>query len=300
MVNNGSTGTLGNTCAGGIALCVNSGSTFTVDTSGNAVMPGFKLGSGPAMTGVQGTGTSLATWTGATGAGNLVSTNGSGTLQDSGVSPGTLVVTTANNSFVGNNFFVGDTTYGTVTAATSGANNNSPNVAFHATYWNGSSSAIDVWNWQDMMGSGTNPTSTLKLTHTGSAGRSIVSIGNEVDALDFVATLGNVTGKTLAVLGNVSNNPGFQIATVPGCAITIGAIGNSCIVTITLANTEPDTAYIVAGCSFTEGVGTTGPFTIGSIFSKSTTLFQTSLVALTAVGANPAGIGTISCTVVHN
>jgi hypothetical protein len=57
MVNNSSTGALGNTCAGGIAFCVNSGSTFTVDTSGNVNAASYAVGGVAGKLTVRGTGT---------------------------------------------------------------------------------------------------------------------------------------------------------------------------------------------------------------------------------------------------
>jgi hypothetical protein len=124
-----------------------------------------------------GTGTSLPTWTGATGAGNLVSTNGSGTLIDSGISPSNLVTLGGNNGYTGTNQYLNSVSIATLTAATSGANHSSPSFGLEGTYWTGSASADDQWNWQNVMGTGTNPTSTLTLTHSGSSGFSTVDIG---------------------------------------------------------------------------------------------------------------------------
>jgi len=106
--------------------------------------------------------------------------------------------------------------------------------------------------------------------------------------------------QSLSINQTLTNAQGFQVTSTPGCAITLGAIGTFCNVTVTLASTEPDTAYEVSGCTLTEGVGTVGPFTIGSANTKTTTTFQISMVALSATATNTSGIGTISCTVVHN
>jgi Chaperone of endosialidase len=62
------------------------------------------------------------------------------------------------------------------TAATSGANNNSPVYKSTATYWNGASSSPDVWSRQIVLGAGANPTSTYSLIHTGSTGVASVQL----------------------------------------------------------------------------------------------------------------------------
>lgn len=62
------------------------------------------------------------------------------------------------------------------TAATSGANQNSPNFNISGNYWTGSASAADTWSMQDSLGTGTNPTSTLNVTHSGSTGFSTIAV----------------------------------------------------------------------------------------------------------------------------
>lgn len=61
--------------------------------------------------------------------------------------------------------------------ATSGSGNlNSAQENFTAGYWNGSSAAIDVWQVQNILGTGTTPTSTLTVTHAlGSTGTLLTS-----------------------------------------------------------------------------------------------------------------------------
>jgi hypothetical protein len=104
---------------------------------------------------------------------------------------------------------------------------------------------------------------------------------------------------TIAVTNSINNEPGMQIVSVAGCAITAGVIGTFCVTTITMSTPEPDTGYEVSGCSFTEGVGTTGPLTMGSVFNKTTTTFELSLVAPTVGSANTASTGAIICMVTH-
>jgi hypothetical protein len=61
------------------------------------------------------------------------------------------------------------------TAATSGANQASPTYKIQGNYWTGSASAADTWTVQDVLGSGSNPTSTLTFSHAGSTGASRLS-----------------------------------------------------------------------------------------------------------------------------
>lgn len=58
--------------------------------------------------------------------------------------------------------------------ATSSANVTGGKNGWASNYWNGSASALDYWSVQDVLGSGTNPTSTLKLTHAGSSGTAVL------------------------------------------------------------------------------------------------------------------------------
>ncbi|MGE3610778.1 MAG: tail fiber domain-containing protein [Bacteriovoracaceae bacterium] len=58
------------------------------------------------------------------------------------------------------------------TAATSGANQSSPYLYMKGYYWTGSASATDQWSIINTLGTGSNPTSTLTFSHTGSTGSS--------------------------------------------------------------------------------------------------------------------------------
>lgn len=61
-------------------------------------------------------------------------------------------------------------------SATSGANLNSPKFQLGGATWNGSTSLPDTWQQQVVEGTGSNPTSTLTITHTGSSGTALVDI----------------------------------------------------------------------------------------------------------------------------
>ena len=83
------------------------------------------------------------------------------------------------------------------TAATSGANQSGPNVEICGNFWNGSASAADCWNWQDVLGTGTNPTSTLTLSHSGSSGTTAINIGSN----SLTAGAGTFTSNFIATAG---------------------------------------------------------------------------------------------------
>ena len=61
-------------------------------------------------------------------------------------------------------------------AASVATSNASPIITLAGTYWNGSASAVDSWQVNNVLGIGTNPTSTLTFAHAGSSSFSAVSI----------------------------------------------------------------------------------------------------------------------------
>lgn len=92
-------------------------------------------------------------------------------------------------------------------AATAIANQSSNIYSLQGTYWNGVASAIDQWTFQNIIGAGTNPTSTLTISHTGTSGTVVLNIPNP--------TFGNVniTG-ALTVAGAASFQSQNGLATV--------------------------------------------------------------------------------------
>lgn len=92
----------------------------------------------------------------------------------------------------------GDVTIQQSTPATSGANQSGNNLKIQGRYWTGSVDATDTWNVQDVLGTGSNPTSTLSLTHSGTSGATTFSVPGNVSV---GGTLG-VTG--LSTLANVT------------------------------------------------------------------------------------------------
>lgn len=99
----------------------------------------------------------------------------------------------------------GDFTQGQPTAATAGANQSSFSMKLQGKYWTGAASAIDQWTWQNVLGSGTNPTSTLTLSHSGSSGTvalSLPSVTFNNPTFSGTAAAANITASgTLGVTG---------------------------------------------------------------------------------------------------
>ena len=88
-----------------------------------------------------------------------------------GNATGALTIANGTNATTFNQTWGATWTWANTPAATSGGNDSSPILNLSGTYWNGlPASATDSWTIQDVLGSGTNPTSTLTLTHSGSGG----------------------------------------------------------------------------------------------------------------------------------
>lgn len=62
------------------------------------------------------------------------------------------------------------------TVATSGTNYSSPKLDARGSIWNGSAGVGDDWTIQNVVGTGTSPTSTLTFTHSGSTGSATVQM----------------------------------------------------------------------------------------------------------------------------
>lgn len=93
------------------------------------------------------------------------------------------------------------------TAATSGANQTGPNTQFCGNYWTGSASAADCWTLADVLGTGSNPTTTLTLSHSGSSGAATFSVpGNETVGGTLGVTGLSTQGDTVANKVQIANS----------------------------------------------------------------------------------------------
>lgn len=121
--------------------------------------------------------------------------NATGHLADSSVAIGTIPRLASSNTWTGPNQFQNTTSFDALlqvnagTNATSGANVNPPNLQQAGQYWNGSTSQSDNWFWTETLGTGTNPTSTYALNHSGSTGALAVLFPMLATTVYTVATL---------------------------------------------------------------------------------------------------------------
>ncbi|MGZ3782411.1 MAG: tail fiber domain-containing protein [Pseudobdellovibrionaceae bacterium] len=150
---------------------INGVTKFKIDSSGNITSSGTTSSTGAFSTSgnisTTGTGTitSAGALTAASGAASTSPTTGSLVVTGGAGISGALNVgstITANGSI----------SAASATSATSGANQSSPSIYLTANYWNGSTSAQDQWSIQNVLGTGTNPSSTLQFVHSGSSGAS--------------------------------------------------------------------------------------------------------------------------------
>lgn len=84
------------------------------------------------------------------------------------------------------------------TPATNVANQDSPSLLVVGNFWNGSASAQDTWTVLNTLGTGTNPSSSLTLSHSGTPGNAQFEVPNI-----------NVAGNTNT--GTLSTTAGAQI-----------------------------------------------------------------------------------------
>jgi hypothetical protein len=87
-------------------------------------------------------------------------------------------------------------------AATSGQNINSPKFKLRGAVWNSTASQLQDWNFQAIVGTGANPTSTLTISCTGTTGQCSLSVPS-------VTTTSGTPGVQL---------PAAAFATFPACA----------------------------------------------------------------------------------
>jgi hypothetical protein len=106
---------------------------------------------------------------------------------------------------------------------------------------------------------------------------------------------GSAIFSSIQLKQNIVNGAGLQVATGNTCVVAAG-IGNSCNVTLNLPVAEPDTNYIVVGCSVIGDSVVTVPTGWG--ISPTTTSFGINYVNLSSSGATTTN-GIIRCLVLH-
>ena len=131
--------------------------------------------------------------------------------------------------------------------ATMGSNHDSPPLETIGSFYTGAVSNQDRWSWTDVLGSGSNPTSTYTLSHSGTTGTPSVSVpfavklgaGSEVDnsSICTVATgCPSISGSIFTADGcSESSNIGGSTAG----SLTLGEGG--CNVTVTMGGGQTAT-----------------------------------------------------------
>jgi large repetitive protein len=102
----------------------------------------------------------------------------------------------------------------TLTPATGSANHSSPQLQLIGTAWNGTASVSDTWTMQNVLATGSNPSSTLKFVHLPSADTPEVSVPAALSAKVFVATTAT---PTVTTCGNGAGTVG-----TPSCSVSSG------------------------------------------------------------------------------
>lgn len=166
------------------------------------------------------------------------------------------------------------------TAATSSANQNSPNLSILGNYWNGSSSAGDGWFIQNQLGSGTNPTSTLAFNHAGSSNTASVSISN-------LTVPGSASFATLSAS---SNNPSLKyLATGTGAVSRTYASKFGDVVSVTDFGADP-TGSADSTAAINNAIGAVTS-TGGTVYLPGGTYKISSAIVLPATNASVSLIG---------
>jgi hypothetical protein len=152
------------------------------------------------------------------------------------------------------------------TAATSGANNNSPIYKSTGTYWTGSVTANDVWSNQIVLGTGANPTSTYALVHTGSTGVAAVQLPSGASLLFPGSSSGTVGFKPAAANTSVT----WQLPAADGSPNQFLQTNGSGVLTFAFQSTSVALSSILAAT----GTNTIDSLTFAQVWNWSTASTQ--------------------------
>lgn len=245
---------------------------------------------------VAGAGTGLTTGPTTSVTNNLTSfADNAGTVKDSGVAAANVALLTGGNNFTG-----GTNTFTSVGITRTGTSDANLIMTADGFTWtmkavgsNPGSCAATGMLVLDQAGNEYiclftgSPTGTITLLQP----TTVTTLGV---ATETVTTLTATSLSTNSLKANttVVNGAGLQIATGAVCATTAVPL-NTCVMTITLPVTEPNTSYLVSGCTAADA---TVAIDTGSIGGRTTTSFALTIIGITST-ANSAG--TVSCVVTH-
>ncbi|MGA3080565.1 MAG: Ig-like domain-containing protein [Terracidiphilus sp.] len=149
---------------------------------------------------------------------DLTTTGYRGILTTDEISTGVGVILNSNTSATDNNNTV--------------VNVNSPSLIAQGSYWNPAlnppGASVDAWTVNSVLGAGTNPTSTLTFSHSGSTGAPSLSVGGSINATGLNLTAGSggsITfhdGTTQTTAYNPAGTASNVVLTQSGGNVAIG------------------------------------------------------------------------------
>lgn len=108
-------------------------------------------------------------------------------------------------------------------SATSGANQNSPSLSFAAQFWNGTTSVPNTWKIANILGTGTNPTTTLTFTPAGGTGAASLAFpAMSLNGSQIITTVQGTTGNRLAVCAGSFTNGNLRSTDASGNEVDAG------------------------------------------------------------------------------
>jgi hypothetical protein len=152
-----------------------------------------------------------------------------------------------------------------LTAATAILNQNSPILALEGQVWNGSSSVLDGWLFQDIITAG--PASSLVISHTGSGA---VTAQISIPGMLALGSVGGASGN-LNFIGSSSGSAGLTVATAAGTPNLLA-----------LPTTTPTTGQIISAVAGNPSAMVwTTPSSLGltTTIASGTAVLGTSLIA---------------------
>ena len=164
-----------------------------------------------------------------------------------------------------------------ITAATNVANQNSPILEIAGTYWTGSASALDGWKAQDIIGAGTNPTSTLMFTHTGSSGQNSVSFSGSNVSVGGSLSVTNLITAVQGAFAFFSDGAGSSIA-LTSVASSVGALATY---QATIPGGQPTAGMRATVTGFVTHTSNNGYFIVQSSTASTIVLYNSSAVSET-------------------
>jgi hypothetical protein len=140
-----------------------------------------------------------------------------------GNASGALTLANAGNATTFNQTSAVNWTWANTTAATVTVPQSSPIININGTYWTGAASAADSWTIQDIVGVGTNGSSLLTFTHTGSASvASAAPIGVKIASGQLLIQANGPAGVS---------NPGLAFVAQTGIGLQYSASNGGALLT---------------------------------------------------------------------